>query len=91
MQQAERIAHDLAQLIFITRIHDRDALRIAIRRGLAMMINAAENDYVASDPRVFSLDNRATDRRHVAIDGALDNHVAAEGNRAFLNRARDSD
>src|ERR1041384_3736787 len=91
MQQAERIAHDLAQLIFITRVHDRDALRIAIRRGFAMMINATEHDYIAADPRVFTLDNRPADRRHVAIDRALDNHVTAESNRAFFYGTRDSD
>ena len=81
----------MAQLIFVTGVHDRDALRIASGRSLAMVVNAADHNHIAADPRAFSLDHRTTDGCDVTVNRAFDNHVAAEGNRAFFNPARDSD
>src|SRR6266513_3189931 len=85
MQNAERIAHDPPQLIFISGIHDGGALGIAIGRGLSMMVNAAQHNHVTTYSRSFPLNHRSANRGYVAIDGAFNNHVAAKGYRALLH------
>src|SRR5260370_14363635 len=84
-QEAKRIAHDLSQLVFITGIHDRNALRIASVRRLAVVINATEHDYIAANARALTLNHRTADGRHVSVNRAFDNHVAAKSYRPFLN------
>src|SRR6266550_8228146 len=87
MQNAEGIAHDPPQLIFISGIHDRDALGITIGSGLSMMVNSAQHDHVTAYSCSFALNHRSANRGHVAIDGAFNNHIAAKSYRAFLYRS----
>ena len=49
MQQGERLAHHVSQLVFIAGIHDCNALSIASGRDLPMMINPADYNYIAAD------------------------------------------
>src|SRR5262249_61579241 len=91
MKQTEGSRHDLTKLIFIAGIHVGDAFRIAVRRGLSVMINPPDDDYIAANPRSLSLNNRAADGGHVTFHRTFDNHVSAKGDRAFFDGAGDPD
>ena len=55
------------------------------------MVNPAEDEHIAINARAVALDDRAADRGHVALDVALDDHVAAEGERAVFQVATHDD
>ena len=83
------IAHHLPELIFIAGVHDRDGFRIAIPSLFIMMINSTEHNHVAANPSARLLNYRSANRRHVAFDGAFDDHVATKRHRAFLDGSGD--
>src|SRR5438034_7056470 len=90
-EQPSRVAHHVAQLLFVTCIdHVIDRL-VSDRRFVGMTIATAYHDHVTADARAFELNNRAADNGHVAFHRSLDYDVTPDGYCAFLQRAGDLD